>query len=88
MTAPSSLYTGENSNGQTVLTWYSSEPADKFHGDLNPLLDRLVEMAKTDFPTDSDYVGYMSLGTEAYSSDDYVTFHVPELSIEVSSSDD
>lgn len=80
----SDLYVGKNGNGQNVLTWYSTKTADKFHGDLAPLVNRLVKLGKTNFPEDSDYIGYMSLGTETYSSDEYVTFHVPELSIDVS----
>ena len=80
----SELYQGKNGRGQNVLTWYASKPADKFHGDLQPLVTRLIKMAKTDFPKSSDYIGYMSLGTETYNSDDFVTFHVPELAIDVS----
>lgn len=66
-----------------MLTWYSESTADKFHGDLYPLVNRLVEMDRTNFPTKEDYIGYMSLGTEAYFSTEVVTFHVPELSIDV-----
>jgi len=77
------LYQGENGVGQQVLTWYSTSVANRFHGDLFKLVDRLIEMKETDFPTDSYYIGYMSVGTETYSSDDFVTFHVPELAIDV-----
>ncbi|KAI6778570.1 Glycosyl hydrolase family 12 [Emericellopsis cladophorae] len=77
------LYSGKNGVGQFVLTWYCEDPAPKFHGDLQPLVDRLVEMGDTNFPTESDYIGYMAVGTETYFSDDYVTFHVPQLAIDV-----
>ncbi|KAG9255594.1 concanavalin A-like lectin/glucanase domain-containing protein [Emericellopsis atlantica] len=77
------LYSGRNGADQFVLTWYAENPASKFHGDLMPLVDRLVEMGDTNFPTKSDYIGYMAVGTETYFSDDYVTFHVPQLAIDV-----
>jgi hypothetical protein len=79
----SELYQGENGVGQKVLTWYSPTIANKFHGDLFKLVDRLIEMDEKDFPSSSDYIGYMSVGTETYSSDDFVTFHVPELAVDV-----
>ncbi|KFA66793.1 hypothetical protein S40285_08828 [Stachybotrys chlorohalonatus IBT 40285] len=78
-----SLYNGENSLGQKVHTWMSAEPAERFHGDLFVLVDHLMEMDNDDFPNRSDYIGYLSLGTEAYFSEEVVTFHVPELAIEV-----
>lgn len=79
----SELYQGENGVGQKVLTWYSPTVSNRFHGDLFQLVDRLIEMGEKDFPSDSDYIGYLSVGTETYSSDDFVTFHVPELAVDV-----
>lgn len=79
----SELYQGKNGVGQQVLTWYSPTVSNRFHGDLFELVERLVEMGETDFPSETDYIGYMSVGTETYSAEDYVTFHVPELAVDV-----
>lgn len=66
-----------------MLTWYSPTVSNRFHEDLFKLVDRLIEMDEEDFPSESDYIGYMSVGTETYSADDFVTFHVPELAVDV-----
>lgn len=81
----SSLYTGENQLGQYVLTWIASDTTEKFTGDLSPLINGVVDLQVTNAktPSDSDYLGYMSMGSEAYSSDREVTFHVPELAVDI-----
>jgi len=87
------LYVGPRTQGATgsaanrqVLTWLASEPTEKFNGDIMPLMDKLVSMAQEGFPKETDYLGYMSLGSETLSATDPVTFSVPRLSIDVQTS--
>ncbi|KAM5341762.1 hypothetical protein ACJ41O_014793 [Fusarium nematophilum] len=77
------LYYDENENKQKVLTWYVDEPVTKFKGDLAPLVEKILDMDNTNYPSASDYMGYMSWGTEAYYANSMVTFDVPSLSIDV-----
>jgi hypothetical protein len=77
------LYTGENAAGQKVFTWYTETPLHKYNGDLMLLLDILLAKDDSDYPRSSDYIGYMSLGSEALSANKTVTFHVPKLAIDV-----
>jgi hypothetical protein len=77
------LYFGQNGLGQNVLSWVADKYTEKFHGDIAPLIQTIAEMDDPDYPKAADYMGYMSMGTEAYSSADFVTFHVPMLSIDV-----
>jgi hypothetical protein len=97
LTIPSDLYVGQNGNKQNVLTWVSEDTADRFHGDLEPLIAKILELeadppaaaagaTAVDYPSSADFLGYLSLGTEAYSSSDSVTFHVPSLSIDIDTS--
>ncbi|KAF4980493.1 hypothetical protein FZEAL_3504 [Fusarium zealandicum] len=81
------LYVGQNQAKQNVLTWYVEKPTQKFSGDLYPLIDEILSMEDKDYPSASDYMGYMSWGTEAYSVNKTVTFDVPSLSIDVIKSD-
>ncbi|ROT41944.1 concanavalin A-like lectin/glucanase [Sodiomyces alkalinus F11] len=78
-----SLYVGRNSLKQNVLTWVASETVEKFNADLTPLVQRVLSGTGSYYPLDSDYVGYMGLGSEAYHSNTAVTFHVPQLAIDV-----
>ncbi|KAK0386443.1 hypothetical protein NLU13_6279 [Sarocladium strictum] len=77
------LYTGENAAGQKVFTWYSATPIHNYTGDLMPLMDILLAKNDPDYPSTKDYIGYMSLGSEALSANSTVTFHVPTLAIDV-----
>ncbi|CAK7226184.1 hypothetical protein SEUCBS140593_006155 [Sporothrix eucalyptigena] len=78
-----SLYYGTNSLKQNVLTWLASETTDDFNGDLLPLITKLFTLDNANFPSETDYLGYFAFGSEAYYSDDFVTFTVPHLSIDV-----
>lgn len=80
------MYSGQNGLKQQVLTWYAETPTENFKGDIAPLMARLASMTGTNLPKGSDYLGYMSLGSEALSADVAVTFHVPTLSIDVKTS--
>ncbi|KAF7552231.1 hypothetical protein G7Z17_g4479 [Cylindrodendrum hubeiense] len=86
------LYFDENSSGQFVITWMAFEVVDTFTGDLYPLVEEVMTLGKSGktayakFPSDTDYIGYMSWGTEAYYSAKNVTFNVASLSIDVKSS--
>lgn len=66
-----------------MLTWVASETVEKFHGDLTPLVRRVLAGTGSYYPTESDYIGYMGLGSEAYHANTAVTFHVPQLAIDV-----
>ncbi|KAM0329466.1 hypothetical protein ACHAQA_004775 [Verticillium albo-atrum] len=77
------LYVGQNSLKQHVLTWVAKGTVEKFHGDLMPLVTQLMGMSGSNFPKKTDYLGYMGLGSEALSTSEPVTFHVPELSIDI-----
>lgn len=81
-----SLYYGTNSLKQNVLTWLASETTDKFNGDLLPLITKLFTLNNANFPSKTDYLGYFAFGSEAYYSTDFVTFSVPKLSIDVTTS--
>jgi hypothetical protein len=82
-----SLYYGTNSLDQNVLTWLASTTTDTFSGDLLPLFTKLFSLGdNTKYPTSSDYLGYFAFGSEAYYSDGFVTFSVPHLSINVTTS--
>lgn len=80
------LYYGENGNKQHVLTWVATDTVETFNGDLLPLITKLFAMDNTDYPVSTDYLGYFAFGSEAYYSDAYVTFDVPHLSINVTTS--
>lgn len=83
------LFFDENESKQFVITWYCFDVVDTFNGDLYPLVEEVMTLGKSgdadyaDFPTSSDYIGYMSWGSEAYYSTKNVTFNVPHLSIDV-----
>jgi hypothetical protein len=82
----SSLYVGQNSLDQNVLTWVASTTTDTFNGDILPLISALLTLDGASYPSKTDYLGYMAFGSEAYWSQDYVTFSVPTLSIDVRTS--
>ncbi|KAK7402885.1 hypothetical protein QQX98_011370 [Neonectria punicea] len=79
------LWMANNSNDQIVLTWMSYDVTTEFKGDLWPLVDYVMTADEEFYPSTSDYMGYMSWGTEAYSANKSVTFDVPRLSIDVGS---
>lgn len=76
----SSLYFGQNSLGQTVLTWVASTDVDNFTGDLVPLLQSLSSVGG---PSATDYLGYLAFGSEALSASSNVTFIVSDLKLAV-----
>ncbi|KAF6814717.1 xyloglucan-specific endoglucanase [Colletotrichum plurivorum] len=84
-----SLYAGQNSLKQYVLTWVAPN-TEHFVGDLTPLVKKLTDSTITKtgvkFPTTATYLGYMGLGSEALSAKEVVTFRVPTLSIDIKGS--
>ncbi|CAM1501253.1 Fc.00g104150.m01.CDS01 [Cosmosporella sp. VM-42] len=80
------LFTDQNSLGQYVLTWVAEKTTDKFTADLAPLVAQLLKTKKKGYPTAADYLGYVGFGSEAYWSNATVTFHVPNLSIDIKKS--
>ncbi|KAF7557061.1 hypothetical protein G7046_g6121 [Stylonectria norvegica] len=80
------LFAAQNSLKQYVLTWVAEDTTEKFTGDLSVLYKEILSMKNADFPTESDYLGYMGLGSETLSTNDFVTFDVPLLSIDIQAS--
>ncbi|KAL1978348.1 hypothetical protein VTN31DRAFT_1207 [Thermomyces dupontii] len=80
------LYTGRNGVGQQVLTWVPASRTERFSGDILPLLSQPTGAAAIDFPADTDYLGYIAFGTEAFSSKTNVTFSVPNFALDVQTS--
>lgn len=79
----SNLYTGQNGLQQTVLTWLASKTTEVFNGDIAPLLSQLYSSNHADFPAGTSFLGYLGLGSEAFSATANVTFSMPLLSIDV-----
>ncbi|GAB1206990.1 concanavalin A-like lectin/glucanase domain-containing protein [Aspergillus pseudonomiae] len=77
------LYTGQNDLKQEVLTWYAANTTEKFNGDILPLVSDLYTLGKGVDLSEKDYLGVLSLGTEAFSSHSNVTFWMPRLSIDI-----
>ncbi len=77
------LYYGQNSLGQNVLTWVASKTTDSFTGDLLPLVTKLFTLDNNEYPTETDYLGYLAFGSEAYYSQQFVTFTAEHFSIDV-----
>ncbi|GIJ87115.1 hypothetical protein Asppvi_006018 [Aspergillus pseudoviridinutans] len=87
------LYSGQNSNKQSVLTWLTSDSpndpqakgktTETFTGDLLPLIADLYTMTGEAYPSKSDYMGIFQFGTEAFSSSTNVTFWVPQFSVDM-----
>ncbi|KAL5598514.1 hypothetical protein BROUX41_003549 [Berkeleyomyces rouxiae] len=78
-----SLYTGTNSHDQNVLSWVPADPVENMDADLLPLVTKTLSMTGDGFPKSTDYLGYLSIGSEAYYSNGFVTFTVSELSIDI-----
>ncbi|QUC17543.1 uncharacterized protein UV8b_01784 [Ustilaginoidea virens] len=77
------LYAGQNQlTNQTVLSWVTETPANKFAGKVTDLLEEIFALNDTKYPQKTDYLGYVAFGQEAYSSDVNVTFAVPQLAID------
>lgn len=79
----SELYVGKNGQKQNVMTWLAPEPAEDFTGDLYPLIEDLFTFNGDIYPSRSDYMGVLQLGSEAFSSPKNVTFSVPKFSIDL-----
>ncbi|KAJ5510741.1 Glycoside hydrolase family 12 [Penicillium expansum] len=81
------LYTGQNDNGQYVLSWVPEMGTivEKFSGDLYPLITDLYSFGGSDYPSKNDYLGSLSFGTEVYSVNKNVTFWADEYKIDIKS---
>jgi len=82
------LFVGKNANKQNVFSWVSSRPLYQFEGDIAPLFDGVLALRddkriKIPIPSFLDYLGYAGFGTQAFNSDDEVTFYAPSLSIDI-----
>lgn len=79
-----SLYWGQNSLLQYVLTWVATGTQEEFYGDLSPLITTVPSISGIDVaPATTDYLGYLGLGSETLWSNTNVTFHVPTLSMQI-----
>ncbi|KAK5994127.1 Xyloglucan-specific endo-beta-1,4-glucanase 1-like protein [Cladobotryum mycophilum] len=81
-----SLYQKQNQQKQWVLTWYPEDPTLKFYGDVSSLISTIFTLNLNGLPSKSDYLGYVSLGSEAFYSPEVVTFNVPHFSIDIETS--
>jgi hypothetical protein len=87
------LFAGQNDNLQNVFSWVATEPITDFSGDISPLFNTILNLAKVkgfadlgvDIPVFSDYLGYVGFGTQAYNSEGHVTFYVPKLGMDLRS---
>jgi hypothetical protein len=83
------LYYGQNGLGQTVVTWSvpTGTIANNFVGDLAPLVtydfSKLALPANIPYPSSNAYLGYIGMGSEAYTSEQNVTLSVPKLDMKV-----
>jgi hypothetical protein len=76
------LYFGTNDvTQQVVLTWSANTPITNFQADIAPLLQR--DVSALGGPSQTDYMGYMALGSEVLDSTVNVTLSVPTLSMDV-----
>lgn len=72
-----------------MYTWIPRKAVENFKGDLYPLVEAVINYSGTektgssDWASGSDYIGYLSMGTEAYFSPRNVTFYVPTFSVNV-----
>ncbi|KOS17145.1 Endoglucanase-1 [Escovopsis weberi] len=78
-----SLYHDQNQNKQEVLTWYSTQPILEFSGDITPLINAIFTLQLPGLPSETDYLGYWSFGSEAFSCPEVVTFNVPRFSLDI-----
>ncbi|KAL1862689.1 hypothetical protein VTK73DRAFT_6692 [Phialemonium thermophilum] len=82
-----SLYGGQNSANQLyVLTWVAQDPVEKLNTDISPLIKRILATSNDKFPKSSDYLGYIGLGSETLWAQDFVTFDVPKLAVDIHTS--
>ncbi|KAJ5520508.1 Glycoside hydrolase family 12 [Penicillium fimorum] len=79
------LYTGENDNGQKVLSWVPGSIVERFTGDIYPLITDLYNLEGDNYPAKNDYLGSLSFGTEVYSVDSNVTFWAEQYKIDIKS---
>ncbi|KAF9245485.1 CAZyme family GH12 [Penicillium roqueforti] len=79
------LYTGQNDNGQLVLSWVADTILERFTGDIYPLITDLYNLEGSTYPAKDDYLGSLSFGTETYSVDHNVTFWAEEYKIDIRS---
>ncbi|QDS67696.1 hypothetical protein FKW77_005447 [Venturia effusa] len=76
------LYYGLNGLQQKVFTWLATQNTTRFVGDIGPLLNNL---ATSQGPQKSEYLGYVAFGTEALYAPTNMTFTVNELSMTLNS---
>lgn len=78
------MWYGENDQKQHVITYIATKTTTNFTGDLQQLLTRPSNLpAASTYPTDSDYLGHFSFGSEAFDATKNVTFNVPKFSIDI-----
>ncbi|TQV98611.1 Concanavalin A-like lectin/glucanase [Cordyceps javanica] len=68
---------------QFVLTWKAQTITEKFHGDVFPLIDYILQSGNSSYPSTSDFLGSFGMGTEAYDSPQNVTFYCPDFAVSV-----
>jgi hypothetical protein len=78
------LYSGENSGGQTVHSWLALSNQSDFEADATPLINYLTNNSLVE--TDA-YMGILQFGSETWHSTANVTFDVTSFNLNVTSTD-
>ncbi|OAA44524.1 Concanavalin A-like lectin/glucanase [Beauveria brongniartii RCEF 3172] len=68
---------------QFVLTWKAQTITEKFHGDVYPLIEYILNSGNSSYPNSDAYLGSFGMGTEAYDSPSNVTFYCPDFAVSV-----
>lgn len=80
----SDLYAAKHpSTDQFVMTWKAKTVTEKFHGDVYPLVEYILQAGNADYPPTDAYLGSFGMGTEAYDAPSNVTFYCPDFAVSV-----
>lgn len=81
------MYHGSHTVGENILqnvfTWVAHTDVKSFTGDLWPLISELTSKTGSQYPSETDYMGSFGFGSEAYYADNWVTFYVPKLQVDL-----
>jgi hypothetical protein len=93
LTDLSDLFVGKNGQNQNVMSWVAQEAVsggftETFTGDIYPLITDLYNLDSSTLkdvepPSKGDFLGSLAFGTEAFYSNSFVTFSVPQYKIDI-----
>ena len=67
-----------------MLSWVATKHAYTFKASLSEFMEAIYKENNPDYPSSTDYLGYVAFGQEAYSATNNVTFSVPKLRVDIS----